>query len=188
MREASRSAACRAIHAASSMSGLDAPSPREAKRHEAEVRRRIIARLSIRSKLNANGRPKPPSSCWKGGRSRHDFTRSPHSGHGLSAVAGPGNPDRRDRCGLDPALAVLLTLAAVAATGCQVNEAAEHACIVAGHDIGPALGGGIIMAFIAGPALPFAIGSVFIWVGQAATAASRSTEDLTVTSKRRLTG
>ncbi len=63
-----------------------------------------------------------------------------------------------------PPLAVLLTLATVAVTGCHVDEATEHPCLVAGHDIGPALSGGIIMAFVAGPSLLFAIGSVFVWV------------------------
>ena len=63
-----------------------------------------------------------------------------------------------------PPLAVLLTLATVAATGCHVDEATEHPCIVAGHDIGPALGGGIIMAVVAGPSLLFAVGSIFVWI------------------------
>ncbi len=63
-----------------------------------------------------------------------------------------------------PSLAVLATFATVMATGCQVNEAASHPCIVAGQDIGEALYGGLIMVFIAGPTLPLAIGCVIVWI------------------------
>lgn len=59
-----------------------------------------------------------------------------------------------------PTLVVLATFATAMVTGCDVNEAASHPCIVAGHDIGDALYGGLIMVFLAGPTLPFAIGGV----------------------------
>ncbi len=63
-----------------------------------------------------------------------------------------------------PILAVLGTLGAVMATGCDVNEARSQPCMVAGHDIGDVLGTGLLMAFIAGPALPFAIGTAILWI------------------------
>ena len=63
-----------------------------------------------------------------------------------------------------PTLAVFVTFVAVAATGCEVNEAATHPCVVAGHDIGETLYDGLIMVFLAGPTLPFAIGAIIVWI------------------------
>ena len=62
-----------------------------------------------------------------------------------------------------PTLAVLATVATALATSCEVNEATSHPCIVAGHDIGEWLYGGLVAVFLAGPTLPFAIGAVVIW-------------------------
>lgn len=63
-----------------------------------------------------------------------------------------------------PLLAVLATIAIVAATGCQVDEAAAHPCIVAGHDIGEALGTGLLLVFVAAPATLVALGASVLWV------------------------
>ena len=63
-----------------------------------------------------------------------------------------------------PMLAVLLTVAVTFATGCQVDEGNSHPCIVMGHDIGDTLYAGLIMVFLAGPALPFGIGLVIFWI------------------------
>ena len=63
-----------------------------------------------------------------------------------------------------PTLAVVATFVTVIATGCDVNEATDHPCVVAGQDIGELLYGGMLMAFLAGPTLPFAIGAVVVWV------------------------
>ena len=63
-----------------------------------------------------------------------------------------------------PTLAVVATLATVAATGCQVSEATTQPCVVAGHDIGAALYGGLLLVFLAGPTLPLGIGAVIVCV------------------------
>ncbi len=63
-----------------------------------------------------------------------------------------------------PILAVLATIATVIATGCQVDEAAVHPCIVAGHDIGEALGSGLLLVFVAAPAGLAALGASVLWV------------------------
>ena len=63
-----------------------------------------------------------------------------------------------------PTLAVAATFAAMIATGCEVNEATTHPCVVAGQDIGEFLYDGLVMVFLAGPTLPFAIGAVVVWV------------------------
>ena len=63
-----------------------------------------------------------------------------------------------------PTLAVVSTFATVVVTGCDVNEAAAQTCLVAGHDISEYLYGGLLMVFVAGPTLPFAIGCVVIWI------------------------
>ncbi len=82
-----------------------------------------------------------------------------------------------------PLVAVLLTVVTVMVTGCEVDEARDHPCIVAGHDIGPALGAGLLAVFLAGPALPFAIGAVLVWIklrrisSRAAAAAPRGDAD-----------
>ena len=60
-----------------------------------------------------------------------------------------------------PILAVLATIATVVVTGCQVDEAAVHPCMVAGHDIGDALGIGLLLVFVAAPV---AIGASVLWV------------------------
>ena len=63
-----------------------------------------------------------------------------------------------------PTLAVLATVATALATGCEVNEATSQPCIVAGRDIGEWLYGGLVAVFLAGPTLPFAIGTLVIWI------------------------
>lgn len=63
-----------------------------------------------------------------------------------------------------PILAVLATAATAVATGCQVDEAAVHPCIVAGHDIGDALGTGLLLVFVAAPATLVALGASVLWV------------------------
>lgn len=64
-----------------------------------------------------------------------------------------------------PFLAIAAAMAAMAATGCQVDEVTEHPCVVAGHDIGGALGTAlIIVPFVAGPFVPFAIGTAVAWI------------------------
>ena len=73
-----------------------------------------------------------------------------------------------------PTLAVLATVATVAATGCQVDEATSHPCMVAGQDIGEVLYGGLVMVFLAGPTLPFALGAVIIWYMQRRRTARQS--------------
>ena len=62
-----------------------------------------------------------------------------------------------------PTLAVLATVATAFATGWQVNEATTQPCIVAGQDVGDLLYGGLVMVFLVGPTLPFAIGAILIW-------------------------
>ena len=63
-----------------------------------------------------------------------------------------------------PILAVLATIANVIVTGCQVDEAALHPCIVAGHDIGEALETGLLLVFVAAPAALVALGVSVLWV------------------------
>lgn len=59
---------------------------------------------------------------------------------------------------------LIITVIVGTATGCTVNEADTHPCIVAGHDIGEALYDGLMMVWAIVLAFPFMIGTVVLWV------------------------